>query len=93
MAAEQQRRVDAILAHVAAYYEGLEPYATQPPPAAMLEQIDLGIRGFSVDADTVRGREGLSLLTSLRRNLFPAAPPFAAEVTATVPGRPMGQRA
>jgi uncharacterized membrane protein YccC len=85
LAAEQQRRVDAILAHVAAYYDGLKPYAAQPPPAAMLEQIDLGLRGFSVDADAARGREGLSLLTSLRRNLFPSAPPFAAEVTATVP--------
>ena len=85
VSAEQQHRLDAILAHVAAYYDGLNPRAAQPPPAAMLEQIDLGIQGFSADADPARGREGLSLLAGLRRNLFPSAPRFVAEVTPTVP--------
>jgi uncharacterized membrane protein YccC len=76
----QQRRIMAILADLATYYDSLDPLAPRPPPGPLLEHIDAGVWAFSVDADPTRGREGMSLLAGLRRNLFPFAAPLRADV-------------
>ena len=49
-----------------------------PPERALLADIDRAVAVFAHDGEPARRRDGLILLTSLRRNLFPAAPAYGA---------------
>jgi uncharacterized membrane protein YccC len=67
-----ERTLDA----VADYYRHLRPRRPVPPPDAMLIDIDRTVAAFANDPEPARRRDALVLLTSLRRNLFPAAPAY-----------------
>ena len=70
--------VTATLAEVARYFGRGHPQKYDAPPVALLDGIDRSVGAFAVDPERERRRAGLLLLTSLRRNLFPAAPPWEA---------------
>lgn len=72
--AAERQVADRILAGVGSYYRSLDPRRLAPPPPDLLDSIDRGIVAFSQDTRPAQRRDGLVLLTSLRRNLFPAAP-------------------
>jgi uncharacterized membrane protein YccC len=76
--AEERALVAASLAGVERHFQTLEPAAPAPPEPALLAEIDRTVTAFARDPEPARRREGLVLLTSLRRNLFPAAPPYGA---------------
>jgi uncharacterized membrane protein YccC len=70
---EEARLIDRALAGIARHFEQLDPRQIASPPVAVLEDIDHTIAAFAADANEERRRQGLVLLTSLRRNLFPDA--------------------
>jgi uncharacterized membrane protein YccC len=70
--------VDVTLKGIAHHFRALDPAHPVPPPESLLASIDESVAAFAVDTDPVRGREGLVLLTSLRRNLFPSAADYEA---------------
>lgn len=78
MTAEEEGPVSATLAEIARYFGRSNPKTSDPPPAELLGGIDRSVGVFARDPVRERRRAGLLLLTSLRRNLFPAAPPWEA---------------
>ena len=78
LSAEQAPPVAATLAAIARYFGRGDPASADPPPPALLDGIDRSVAAFARDTERARRRQGLLLLTSLRRNLFPAAPPWEA---------------
>ena len=78
-ATEEERTLIAeTLGGVGRYFAGLRPSASTPPPADVLVDIDRAVAVFARNEEPARRRDGLILLTSLRRNLFPAALPYGA---------------
>jgi hypothetical protein len=51
-----------------------------PPDEDLLTELDRTVALFAADPSPGRRRQGLVILTSLRRNLFPAAPAYAEAV-------------
>ncbi len=78
MTPEEEAPVAATLGEIARYFGRGDPRSSDPPPAALLDGIDRSVGAFALDPVRARRRAGLLLLTSLRRNLFPAAPPWEA---------------
>jgi uncharacterized membrane protein YccC len=70
----EREPIDAALDGIARHFRGLDPSRPAPPPDNLLMLIDQGVAAFAADLEPKRCREGLVLLTSLRRNLFPTAP-------------------
>jgi uncharacterized membrane protein YccC len=60
------------------HFAGLRTAHPAPPEPALLADIDRAVAMFAHDEEPARRRNGLILLTSLRRNLFPAAPAYGA---------------
>jgi uncharacterized membrane protein YccC len=73
---EERRLIVTALAGIGRYFRALDPAAPTRPDDALLADIDRTVAAFALDPVGARRREGLVLLTSLRRNLFPAAPPY-----------------
>ncbi len=78
MTPEEEEPVTITLTEIARYFGRNDPKFSDPPPAALLDGIDRSVGAFARDPERERRRAGLLLLTSLRRNLFPAAPPWEA---------------
>ena len=78
MTPDEEAPVSATLAEIARYFGRSDPKSSDPPPPALLDGIDRSVGAFAHDPVRERRRAGLLLLTSLRRNLFPAAPPWEA---------------
>ena len=74
--AEERSLIATALAGIGRHFRALDPAAPTRPDGALLADIDLTVAAFALDPVDARRREGLVLLTSLRRNLFPAAPPY-----------------
>jgi uncharacterized membrane protein YccC len=68
---------DDILAAVAAAFEHRLADPQAKPAAALLHAIDRAITALALKAGTETGARGFAALTGLRRNLFPAAAPYA----------------
>ncbi len=66
--------IEAVLRGIAAHYRALDPLEPAAPAPALLANIDRTACCFAAEKSRERRRQGLVLLTSLRRNLFPAAP-------------------
>ncbi|MVW58031.1 FUSC family protein [Sphingomonas sp. MAH-6] len=78
-ATEEERALIAeTLGGVGTYFGHLRPSKSTPPPLEVLADIDRAAAVFARDEVPARRRDGLILLTSLRRNLFPAALPYGA---------------
>ena len=78
-ATEEERALIAeTLGGVGAYFTRLRPSRSTPPPPEMLADIDRAVAVFARNEEPARRRDGLILLTSLRRNLFPGAPAYGA---------------
>jgi uncharacterized membrane protein YccC len=75
---EEQTLLDHALSGIARHFRNLRIAHPDPPGDALLGDIDRSVAAFGNDPDPSRRREGLILLTSLRRNLFPAAPAYGA---------------
>jgi hypothetical protein len=76
--AAERSAIGILLAGIGAHFRALDPRRPVPPPGAILEGIDRGVAAVCADGDAERRRQGLVLLTSLRRNLFPSAPGYEA---------------
>jgi uncharacterized membrane protein YccC len=70
--------ITPVLESVGRYYASLDIRAPAPPPPALLDCVDRALVEIAADPNQARGRTGVLALVSLRRNLFPAAPPLAA---------------
>lgn len=73
---EEDAHIARTLAGIARHFERLDPTRPESPPAALLDDLDRTVAAFSADGSEERRRQGLVLLTSLRRNLFPQAPGY-----------------
>jgi len=76
--AEERALIAETLGGVGAYFTRLRPSRSTPPPPEMLADIDRAVAVFARNEEPARRRDGLILLTSLRRNLFPGAPAYGA---------------
>lgn len=68
--------VTPVLRGVGAHYRTLRPDAPAPPRHGLLTDIDVAIATLAGEGDPALRRQGVLSLTSLRRNLFPAAPAY-----------------
>jgi uncharacterized membrane protein YccC len=75
---EQRAPIAQALGGVVDHFGKLHPQVHALPDPAILADIDRAVAVFARDDQPARRRDGLILLTSLRRNLFPAAPAFGA---------------
>jgi hypothetical protein len=66
------------LGGVVDHFRRLRPKDPAPPDPSILSSIDRAVGVFARDAAPERRRDGLILLTSLRRNIFPEAPAYGA---------------
>ncbi len=67
-----------VLEGVGTHFARLDGARPAPPAPALLGCIDRGLTGLSTNAQPGIRRAGVLAMTSLRRNLFPFAAPFAA---------------
>ena len=84
MSPERSAPVTAVLASVGNYYRSLVPDRPAPADPKLLHEIDAALGAVQHDRDPGARRAGVLSLYSLRRNIFPDAPPVAepAEVAA-----------
>jgi uncharacterized membrane protein YccC len=68
-----------VLDGLAAYFRGLARGRRQPPAPALLESLDVLIRDVLVAGSPSARHKGVAAAVGLRRNLYPDAPPYAAE--------------
>jgi uncharacterized membrane protein YccC len=76
--AEERALIAETLGGVGDHFGRLRPTRPVAPEPAILADIDRAVSVFACDGEPARRRDGLILLTSLRRNLFPAAPAYGA---------------
>ncbi len=69
-------RITPVLQGVGAHYRALRPDRPAPPERVLLADLDSAIDSMAGEAEPARARAGVLALTSLRRNLFPAAPAY-----------------
>lgn len=69
-------RITPVLQGVGAHYRALRPDRPAPPEPVLLADLDSAIDSMAGEAEPARARAGVLALTSLRRNLFPAAPAY-----------------
>ncbi len=74
---EEKSGIAGTLSGIWRHFVDLDPVRTVPPSEDLLAEIDRTVAAFVADPSVERRRQGLVLLTSLRRNLFPAAPGYA----------------
>jgi uncharacterized membrane protein YccC len=74
----ERRLITDMLATLSGHFRSLKPTDPEPPAETLLTEIDRAVALFAADALPERRRQGLVLLTSLRRNLFPEAPAYGA---------------
>lgn len=74
--AEERAQIAATLSGIQRHYAALRPARMVPPGDGLLVDIDRTVAAFAADPVAERRRQGLVLLTSLRRNLFPNAPAY-----------------
>ncbi len=78
-ATEEERVLIAeTLGSVGDHFAHLRASKAGPPKPEVLDDIDRAVAVFARGEEPSRRRDGLILLTSLRRNLFPAAPAYGA---------------
>jgi uncharacterized membrane protein YccC len=73
---DERQAITTTLDGIVRHFRSLDPRHPVAPPQPLLEEIDRGVAAFAADPEPQRRREGLILLTSLRRNLFPQAPGY-----------------
>lgn len=69
-------RITPVLQGVGAHYRALRPDRPAPPEPVLLADLDSAIDSMAGETEPARARAGVLALTSLRRNLFPAAPAY-----------------
>ena len=72
--------ITPVLRGVAAHYRALLPHRPAPPEPDLLAGIDQALTRLAQSEAADLRRRGVLALTSLRRNLFPAAAPYAQEL-------------
>lgn len=75
---EEKALIAETLGSVGNHFARLRASRADPPKPEVLADIDRAVAVFARDEEPVRRRDGLILLTSLRRNLFPTAPAYGA---------------
>lgn len=70
--------ITPVLQDIGAYYAAMNPDAPPMPQPAMLARIDGAIARLVTAPSAMARRTGVLALVSLRRNLFPDAPPYKA---------------
>jgi hypothetical protein len=70
--------ITVMLDNLGRHFRALRFSRAEPPGDALLGEIDRAVAAFCKDPEPARRREALVLLTSLRRNLFPAAAGYGA---------------
>jgi uncharacterized membrane protein YccC len=78
----QRRLIDTTLRGIGAHFRSLDPTAPQRPRQRLLADIDRTIAVFAADSALDLRRRGLTLLISLRCNLFPDAAAYQSGRTA-----------
>lgn len=68
--------IGPVLEGVGTHFARLDVARPAPPPTALLGSIDRGLVGLAENPVPSLRRSGVLAMTSLRRNLFPAAAPF-----------------
>ena len=76
---EEGKAVQATLAALSIHYRAIGAEKRTPVSSAVLHSIDRAMAGLVTDPRADRRRQGVVLLTGLRRSLFPGAPGFAGE--------------
>lgn len=79
LAGREDGPVDQALAALGRFYRNRSPNMAAAPDLRLLALIDSSADEALRSASTSEGRERLVLLTSLRRSLFPDAPPYARQ--------------
>ena len=79
-APDERALISDMLAKLSGHFRSLRPANPVPPDEDLLTELDRTVALFAADPSPGRRRQGLVMLTSLRRNLFPAAPPYAEAV-------------
>lgn len=74
--------VGPVLTRVSEHYRARSLDRPTPHDPELLSAIDTAMTAFAADPQPDERRSALLALTSLRRNLFPAAPGYVSEVTA-----------
>lgn len=74
--AHDTAQVGQVLQGVGRHFARLDPAAPVPPPGTLLACIDRALTALAASPIEAVSRGGVLALTSLRRNLFPAAQPF-----------------
>ncbi|UAK23387.1 FUSC family protein [Sphingomonas nostoxanthinifaciens] len=74
--APERAAIVTMLSGIARYFGALDPARPVPPPPALLEEIDATVAAIARDPEQGRRRDGLILLISLRRNLYPGVPGY-----------------
>jgi uncharacterized membrane protein YccC len=77
--AEEREIINPVLEGLAAYYRALRVPVRAPAPAELLERIDRALDAFRDRTAAEHRRGAILALTSLRRNLFPVAPPWISD--------------
>ena len=78
VAGPRERRCAAsLLRALARHFDQLDPAQPGPPAPALLSAIDRTVAAYRREPNPEHRRQGLVILTSLRRNLFPSAPGYA----------------
>ena len=75
---DEAELITPVLLGVGAYFATLDAAKPTPPTPALLGCIDRGLVGLAASPEPAIRRAGVLAMTSLRRNLFPAAVPFTA---------------
>jgi len=73
---EESRLITPVLRDVGRHFAALDPDKLVPPQPGLLAGIDRALAGLAADRVAATRRAGVLALTSLRRNLFPSAPPY-----------------
>ena len=74
--------VSPVLRGIGDHYAARDPDRSLPPQPALLVGIDRAMASFAIGTSPETRRRGVLALTSLRRNLFPAAKALAADGSA-----------
>lgn len=70
--------ITPVLQGVGAHYRSLRPERPSAPAALLLTRLDTALNGLALGEAPERRRASVLALTSLRRNLFPAAPGYGS---------------
>jgi uncharacterized membrane protein YccC len=77
--AAERSLIESALQGIGRHFSALDPVQPAAPAPELLMDIDRTVAAFALAGAPERRRQGLILLTSLRRNLFPGAPGYSAQ--------------